>query len=72
MEGLASPSLAGRRGPGEPFGRFPGRSFDSFPIAGKGMPPRRGAAPAGAEALPALHLSELLIVKLPQSSRFAG
>ena len=43
--------LAGRRGPGEPFGRCPGRSFGSFPIAGKGT--HRGERPRGERPLPA-------------------
>ena len=38
----AVPPLAGRGGSGGPFGRSSWRSFDSFPIAGKGMPRRRG------------------------------
>ena len=49
MEGSADPALAGRKSPGEPFGRFPWRSFGSFPIAGKGTP--RGERPlTGSEA----------------------
>ena len=40
-----SSSSSRSRGFGSINGRFPGRSFDSFPIAGKGMPPGEGTRP---------------------------